>query len=630
MRFSIALIVGVILFGATTAAGVAGPIAPIRDDWRTNWQAPFQHFIRPADPMSFNSPCPYWGLTYGPVVELAPSSQVSLIRNETLLVIDDEDSHEVYDLSKSPFGQQDAGADKPDDAPLAIPLAIDDKPTPIFVSKSAGTAEGARGPAQRFWVLNSGRAVSIRRFYGNVFILIVWPSDWEQYDQLASDLLNETYCGVPFERLSPKQKQSIRPIAKYFLWSSLSSGILDSYAPWIRYKKIAETFLSKEELGDLLEDYAYRAAEIARADPTLSKIDPDKVWSFAWNAVAELVHDKEFVKFSDLSSYQRDGRIAFMLLGSEPISGGRPNKFGFYTKTLTEVGAASLQAPRDFSWNWDQDEARYTSSVVLRPVENQLFPAQTAFPPDERNGLVVLDATFAPEDIDGVVNEYMSAFRSEGFVFAEQRPVADLPRYIQQRFLALPRIDYLVREGHSDGDDDNVMTVYEKGFVIDGQKTEGNIVERISILVGDSVNSKEKRIPEYQFTALVNEWHRQARKPFVYLNTSCWGLEKAWMDLSYLSPESFIEIASRAPVNYFSASHADPVRIILDGIRRSDSFDAVRSKLSSIESYASGFEDRFIFPDEKAYPKPFARLHRSLFVRKTGERTRPYIPDGYF
>jgi hypothetical protein len=336
------------------------------------------------------------------------------------------------------------------------------------------------------------------------------------------------------------------------------------------------------------------------------------------------------VKFADLSAYQRDGRITFMLLGSDPIIGGQLNRFGFYTKPLTVVEAASFHAPRAFAWNWDQDHARYTSSVALRPLQNKSISKQSAFPAGKTNGLIVLDATFSPEDVSGVVNEYMTAFRSEGFVFSEQKAVADLPRYIRQRFLASPRIDYLVREGHSDGDDDNVMTVYRNGFVIDGKKTQNDVAESISILFGESVNSKERRIPEYQFAALVNEWHKQSRKPFVYLNTSCWGLEKSWVNFGYLSPARFMEIASRAPVNYFSASHADAVHIILDGIRRSDSFDTVRSKLASIETYSSGYEDRFIFPDEDAYPKPFAQLHRSLFVRKRGEKTKPYVPNGYF
>jgi hypothetical protein len=571
-------------------------------------------------------------------VELSPSAEVTLTRNETLLSIDDEDSHDIYDFLKSPPERQSAQADKANDVFPAIRPNFDRKPTPIVFSNNPGATQSTSKYGQgvhlravkQFRVLNSGRVLSISRLYGNVFFLTVGPSDGRQYEQLARDLLDGNYCGAPFENLSPEQKQAAEPIVRFFLWNSLSSGILDDYDPWIGYAKIAEAFLSKEELADFLEDYAYRAAEIASTDPALSKVDPDKVWSFAWNAVAKLVQDKDFVKFADLSAYQRNGRIAFMLLGSEPIVGGQLNRFGFYTKALAVLKAAGLHVQSDFEWSWSQDDVRYTASVALRALQNKSFSRQSAFPTDERNGLIVLDATFSPQDIDGVVNEYMTALGNDGFVFAEKRAITDLPRYIGQRFVAASKIDYLVREGHSDGDDDNVMTVYSDGFVIDGKKVQDDVVENISILVGESANSKERRIPEYQFAAWVNEWHRQAGKPFVYLNTSCWGLEKAWVNLAYLNSARFMEIASRAPVNYFSASRTDAVHIILDGIRHSEAFDAVRSKLASIDSYSSGYEDRFIFPDEDAYPKPFALLHRSLFVRKRGEKIRRYVPNGYF
>jgi len=631
MRFSTALVINFLFVVTASASGAASAIASVEGGEGLGSQTPFEH----SQPMGFSSPCKYLALAYGPAMELSASSQVTLTRNETLLSIDDEESHTVYDLLKSPPEQQNVEAEG---VPPATRPDLDGKPALMAVSNSPGTAQSTFTYGQgahlrsvkQFRVLNSGRVLSISRLYGNVFFLKVGPSDGQQYDQLARDLLNGSYCGVPIEKMSPEQKQAIEPIVKFFIWNSFSDGVLDSYDPWMRYQKIVETFLNKEELGELLEDYAYRATDIARMDQILSKVDPDKVWSFAWNAVAELFHDKDFVKFADLSAYQRDGRIAFMLLGVEPIIGGQLNKFGFYTKPLAGVKAASFHGRRAFAWNWNQDHVRYTSAVVLRALQNKSFSRQSAFPADAKNGLIVLDATFSREDVGDVVNEYMIALRNDGFVFTEQREVTDLPRYIGQRFLAAPRIDYLVREGHADGDDDNVMTVYGKGFVVDGKKIQNGVEESISILFGESTDSEERRIPEHQFAAWVKEWHRQSRKPFVYLNTSCWGIEKAWVNLGYLSATMFIEIASGTSVNYFSASHADAVHVILDGIRHADSFHAVRSRLTSIESYSSGYEDRFIFPDQAAYPTPFVLLYRSLFVRKPGEKIRQYVPDGYF
>jgi hypothetical protein len=176
------------------------------------------------------------------------------------------------------------------------------------------------------------------------------------------------------------------------------------------------------------------------------------------------------------------------------------------------------------------------------------------------------------------------------------------------------------------------MQIYRSGYVIKGQKTTmDGLTESVYILFGVPNKNDRSRISEDEFAEWVERWHDSKHKSLVYLNTSCWGVEKTWVNLGYLRSSRVIEIASRTPVRIFIPSRPDATKTIIDGIRHGEAFESVRSNLRLLIDYSSGYDDNFIFPDQRDYPQatPIVKVHRVLNVRTDDGKIQPYRPNGY-
>jgi hypothetical protein len=450
------------------------------------------------------------------------------------------------------------------------------------------------------------------------------------YESFGQGLLKNTYCGKHLDKLGGDLKRKLKPLVMYFLFDALSSGKLDDYAAWVKYRRIFQAFLEDQETGEFLEVYGYRATDQARSDPELSRMDPDKLWTFAWGAAAKLFHGQEVIEFTDLSSYQRDGRITFNVLAFQPIPGGLRNKYGFYTKRVDDVDVRSISDPRRFKWTWAQGDVEYTATVELSPGAHGTASRALGFTGSSGNGLILLDFSLVREDVREILGAYMSYFKSLGFQFAGRTPVADVPSFVKKT-ITEGNIDFLIRDGHSDGDDDNVMVLYSSGFIMKGQRLENGRAVAVNIVFNLQDDTDEKRISYADFAAQMDRRFTTMQTPLVYIDGSCWGIEKAWFGLGYVPSSQMVEIAANTSVNYLENNENNAMRVLLDGVIKGDTFDTLRARLSGLDGFASGQEDRFVFPDDALYPHsgPLLKVDRHLSSQRRGERPKPYTPDGY-
>ncbi len=487
------------------------------------------------------------------------------------------------------------------------------------------------GDAPLVLPLANGRELSIARLYADIFALKVGPQDRAAYRAFGQDLSSGKLCGRALADLPREEKRKLKPLVTFFLFDALSSGRLDDYAAWVKYAPVFNAFLSQNEKEDFLTVYGYRAAQILAEHPGAEKIDIYKGWVFAWNAAALYYHLKDAVNFTDVSSYQRDGKVEFALLGSQPIPGGVKNKFGFYTRPLGDLDLRGLKGEKTYRWAWTQGSRDLTAEIAVSPAIRKGNDPWTAFPGDARRGLIVLDVTLARKDVRASLAAYKSYFSARGFAFAEPKKIADAPAFVENA-LTQDNLDYLIRDGHSDGDDDNVVNLFQEGLVLSGGKVEGGKVETIDIMYQLKKKPKNTILSYANFAQALGRRSQKMKNPLVFVDASCWSVEKAWLGLAHAPASQFMEITASSPVNFFADSDRGATRIVLDGILRGESFAALRARLDALPRYADGREDRFIFPDDPRYPRgsPLARIDRRLMSRKGDGPPRPYKPDGYF
>ncbi|MGP0105081.1 hypothetical protein, partial [Rhodoblastus sp.] len=478
----------------------------------------------------------------------------------------------------------------------------------LKAGQGAGPASGKTisltglGDAPMVLPLANGRNLTIARLYADTFALKVGAQDRAAYRAFGEALLSGKLCGRALSRLPRAEKSKLKPLVAYFLFDALSAGRLDDYAAWVKYAPVFNAFFSRDETVDFLDIYGYRAAQILADHPGKEKIDIYKGWVFAWNAAALHFHVKDAVNFTDVSAYQRDGQVEFALLGSQPIPGGAENRFGFYTKPLGDLDLHGLKDERKYHWDWTQGRKDFSADIAVSPIPQRDKAPRAGFPGGARRGMIVLDVTLSRKEARASLAAYKAYFSSRGFAFAEPKELADAPAFVTNA-VTQGDLDYLIRDGHSDGDDDNVVNLYRDGFVLSGSKGEAGKAETIDILYRQSRKPKAAALSYADFAQGLDRRAKTMKNPLVLVDASCWGVEKAWFGLAHAPGAQLMEITAGSPVNFFADSDHGATRIVLDGVLRGARFDALRARLRALPRYADGREDRFIFPNNPRYPR---------------------------
>lgn len=588
-------------------------------------RAPASSRAEPPAPRATAAACTYLGLRLGPVIELSAGDKLTIDPAHELLRIASDGDVSFYDLDKGGLAEvKEPTRFRP--GPHMSPASL---PPAAALADSAGEAaeDLARKPGR---VLANGRRVSISRLYVNNYLIKVGAADRLAYRRFGEGLLAGAYCGTPLADLTPETRAKLKPLVTYFLFDALSSDKLDDFASWVKYSPVFKAFLDIKETEEFLEIYGYRSAKQGVRVPGLARMDPNKLWTFAWNAAAKLFHDEDFTDFSDLSAYQRDGRVTFIALGSQPIPGGHANKYGFYTKLETSISVTASAAPRSYHWEWPQGDRVYAADIDLSEPIIHPRSSLSRFPGRDHRGLIVFDVTMTRADVEDLLEAYQSYFRTQGFTFAARTPVADAPKYVEAE-IGAGDLDYLLRDGHSDGDDENVMALYPTGFVIEGRRPGKGSDDTIRIVFNLQKNPPTRRIPYDDFYRLVEARYAAMHEPLVFFDGSCWGVEKAWFPLAVEPSSRLIEIAANSAVNFFENVDRNAMRRVLDAILHGDSFARVRAGLKELRGYRSSREDRFVFPNDRLYPQagPILEIKKRLSVTLPGKPPRPYTPDGY-
>ncbi|MCI4678599.1 hypothetical protein K9U39_05050 [Rhodoblastus acidophilus] len=579
--------------------------------------------VRPAAPA-----CDYSSLELGPAFQLNADEHVFVDQARERLAVSWDGVTIGYDLDRG----GPTSAKEPQRFSREAERRFGRKARPPASLARAGEDVPIEGLAGSAWrkTLPNGRSISISRLYANNYVIKVGPKDSEVYRSFGDALLAGSLCGRPIALMPRPLKRKLKPLVAYFLMDALSSGRLDDYAGWVEYSRVFKAFMSRKEIEAYLYIYGYRSAERISNGPAAITMGPYKGWVFAWNAATLLFHKKDSINFTDVSSYQRDGKVTFKLLGSQPIQGGAENRFGFYTKPLGEIDVRTAGSVKKFHWSWRQGDRDYAADINVTPVMNDGETPPSAFPGHTRRGLVALDATLAPNDVRDLVAAYTSYFRSLGFRFTRRMAVAVAPAFVENE-IAKGKLDFLVRDGHSDGDDDDAMVLYRTGFDLEGRKVEKGRTMRIDILFNLKKKPHLWRLPYSNFAMLLERRSREAKNPLVYLDGSCWGVEKAKLAIAHVPASQLMEIAASSPVNFFRNTGRNAMRAVLDGVMQGASFAGLSARLYKLAGYASGREDRFVLPDDPLYPRsePLARIDRRLQMRRGRAPFKPYTPDGY-
>lgn len=472
------------------------------------------------------------------------------------------------------------------------------------------------------------RPAKVARIFSGQFALKIYPADAARFEALRADLARGLYCGAPLARAPRRADAHVF----FVLWDDLTEGRLWSFAE-IEKRKALLTRLDDKRRSALVDAYCFKVTEFLQFDPAFAHVDPAKAWNFVWAPVAKMLRDKDWTQFSDAAAYLRDGVVTFSLFATDPIEGAAYNDYGFYLKELGARSVAGLGAGADLRWTWRHDGADHDVNFRLTTSQAPQPPAFAAFPPGAASGVIVLDGTLSRKETRDMRARYVAYFTKLGFTFAPERRSADMKATVSAALEVAPALDYVIRDGHADGEDNSLLVLRRKGAYLTAERANATGRERLTIFYSMASKSKKaplQRLSHVEFAATRAATRADAARPLAYLDTSCWGYEKMKTAYGFIDTSKVMLIGAVNLSNFFLDRPANATRILIDAIRAGRPFEEVRRALAANYEYRDAYADNYVFPGDRLYIDfpPKLRIERTMTRTEKGV-VKPYVPEGY-
>lgn len=255
---------------------------------------------------------------------------------------------------------------------------------------------------------------------------------------------------------------------------------------------------------------------------------------------------------------------------------------------------------KKFSWYHGDD--LFEGDVIKQKRKVDFVPKPIEGPNREEllddkiyHGVVVLGSNLHGSAMDNTKNNYLYYLKQQNFVVAEPIVISDSIEYLKERIIGKKeKLDFFVKEAHSDGDYRNLFSINKKMFLVRATLPHQDYQEIIDIMYTDGSYSAEY-ISNQQF----GEWlkireNEKLGGQFIYLNTSCSSYTKAAAELGTAASNNLVIIASESSVYTFSVTQDNATYHLFDGIRKMSSF-------ADISKTIKGMRGSYLFPMEESY-----------------------------
>jgi hypothetical protein len=400
----------------------------------------------------------------------------------------------------------------------------------------------------------------------------------------------------------------------------IGSAEKSKFNDWERLKII--TPLLRQLPDEVRRDISNRiAGAIANAaiEDELRGVFHQKIFKFAKQTVrplfgmkSEALVDLEPVLIHD------DGkdRLVPTLFSTSQIDGDplSKNKYGFYSKKLALVPLQDPDAPAgtavmNKSWTWKNEEGEFTSSIDIKTGKggaHKFIPQGNA--PDyaglwrdnNLSGLMVMGDNMGEDS--ALLAEYESYYRRQGFKFkVAHTPMADLSGWMKEK-ISSGKLDYLIKEAHSDGMDRDLFRFNNAGSLQVGTKAlPGGKSETVAIFHPD-YGSEKRLLPNSEFGNWMKE--RDAKPeagPLLYLNTSCYSMTKACREMEAAATEKLVVFGAPDTVDTFEDAQDSALRQLLTGIRQKKTYPEIRKMMEKDPDFKNGSANTMLMPDQEGY-----------------------------
>jgi hypothetical protein len=432
------------------------------------------------------------------------------------------------------------------------------------------------------------------------------------------------------------------------LSNSFSSNVkLTDFATLRPLKSVLAT-LPLDDRQTAVHHLAEKLTNSASDSTDLHGVFRSKLYKLAYQSVSDNfgISPKEV---TDLTFIRDADTLRPLILGTAAIDGDATTQtpFGIYRKAFPEVqlpkpggkDTIPVTIPLGDKVNevhWKLGNHTYSAAVKVEALSKSLSATsyKDGFPFEDlrRGGLngIIMTGTNLRDNAKWVMDQYLEYYAAKGFHFEPDKPVTDVPKFMREKIQS-GEVDYLIKEAHSDGDDQNLFRIDKNATVKVGTlRKDDGMLENIFLIYPSSTETQNQLMSNHEFGEMVRAREKTSKSPLVYFNTSCWSATKAVNELDAADSDMLIDIPSTTLCYSFQNRKGNRLFQMIESFRNGDNLKETlkASKLDEVSPESD--QDVYLYPGTPEYERRIEavrKLRLNIEVKVKDGQGKPYYLD---
>lgn len=423
-----------------------------------------------------------------------------------------------------------------------------------------------------------------------------------QWERIAP--LKLKFTGVPAEDVARWKEEALYDLQSSRKKLEESGYTQNNVRNFILDLKLAQPFLPEEEIQEGLR---LAASKIARqyANSYAGLFEP-KLFQFYKESIRRDLGLK-YRPLSDIWVYRDRSQVNLWLVSTDPVESttGTPT----LSEGLRWLQAGSTEVPADAQkgarihsqetkWKHAGREYKAEIGVVAGDEPKNFVRAVPALDYDQMwhdgklNGIIFPGTNMGVGEAGAheVMNEYRAFYEDQGFRFGRPKKIADFEQHLKEE-LSSGRLDFLLKEAHSEGSDASLVKFTREGELITGKKKTGKKEESVQIFF-PSEKALEERPGESLAFDSIADWMKARSaadgKQLLVVDTSCGGIGPVCRLANTVQDPNLVVVGSANTLDTFSNDPASPLYHVLEGIRKKKNFAEMDAAMKAANTENEG------------------------------------------
>lgn len=374
---------------------------------------------------------------------------------------------------------------------------------------------------------------------------------------------------------------------------------------------ISDWVKDEDKLTSMVDDLSTSLSETAKGEPLLADLSDYLRFKLIKETVrrylgipSEKISDVALIPNSDRTI----GKI--LIYGNLPLGSTQPNSFGIAIRLAAEI-PYNKPAKKVLSWSFNgkklQAEVNFKplTGVNAKPIDQEKPNYSELLADKVLSGAVLVGSNLAGDGFTrDLANEYIEYYKNKGFKFQKlDLKGTSLVKYLL-KLVQEGRVDYLVREGHSEINQEVLISMWNKMDIMYGKRKGKQFSEEVFIPLLSDKESEDSRKDNVQISyADLGEAMRSRKKidsDLVFVAGQCMGFCALPLFIQLTSASGFVPVGSKDLLDTFTNQNKKSAMYdLLEGIRNLKNY----KDMSSSEA-----EAKFIYPNDVEYQQQIKDL----------------------